>query len=118
MVSDHSANDPQGDASDEQSGGRQKDDEQVAVRRKKLGLLREQGHAFPNDFAPSAQCGDLIARFGEMDGEQVESESGTYKIAGRILSQVELPRRIGWLDLQPPRLACVGKEGSIDTLDV
>jgi lysyl-tRNA synthetase class 2 len=92
MVSDRSSNDAEADASGGQPPAEdaattaQKEDEQVAVRRSKLGLLREQGEAYPNDYQPDSLNADLIARFGEMEGEQVEAESGTYRIAGRIVS--------------------------------
>lgn len=92
MVSDRSSNDAEADApqvqalAEDAAVSAQKDDEQVAVRRGKLGLLRAQGQAYPNDYEPDSLGADLIARFGEMEGEQVEAESGTYKIAGRIVS--------------------------------
>ena len=92
MVSDRSSNDAEADAPDGQppvedaAAAAQKEDEQVAVRRSKLGLLRERGQAYPNDYEPDSLNADLIARFGEMEGEQIEAESGTYRIAGRIVS--------------------------------
>jgi len=92
MTSDRSPKEPGNETSgdpgavDDPVAVAQKEDEQVGVRRAKLGLLREKGQAYPNDFEPDTLAGDLIARFGELDGEQVESESATYKIAGRIVS--------------------------------
>jgi lysyl-tRNA synthetase class 2 len=63
-----------------------KEEEQVAVRRAKLHELREQGNAFPNDFRPTARCGELATQFAEHDGEQVEAASGSYRIGGRVVS--------------------------------
>jgi lysyl-tRNA synthetase, class II len=63
-----------------------KDDEQVVVRRAKLARLRESGRAFPNDFRRDAACGELLARFGALDGEAVERESGVYRLGGRLIA--------------------------------
>ena len=60
--------------------------EQVAVRRAKLDGLRTRGQAFPNDFRRNAQCGDLVARFGDLDAAAVEAESDSYALAGRVLA--------------------------------
>jgi len=63
-----------------------KDDEQVAVRRGKLARLRESGGAFPNDFRRDATCAELIGRFEALEGDAVERESGTYRLAGRLVA--------------------------------
>jgi lysyl-tRNA synthetase class 2 len=70
---------------DGKGGERQPDeDEQVAVRRAKLGRLREAGLAFPNDFSPDATCGELLARFGALDAEALEKNEARHSPAGRI----------------------------------
>ena len=63
-----------------------KEEEQVVVRRAKLARLREEGRPFPNDFRRNASCGEITARFGSLDGEAIERESGTYRLAGRLVA--------------------------------
>jgi lysyl-tRNA synthetase class 2 len=63
-----------------------RESEQVRVRRAKLAELREAGCAFPNDFKPDAACADLVARFGDLPGEEVEASSGTYRLGGRVVA--------------------------------
>jgi lysyl-tRNA synthetase class 2 len=63
-----------------------KEDEQVVVRRAKLARLRAAGRAFPNDFRRTASCGELLERFGALDGEAVEAESEAYRLAGRLVA--------------------------------
>ena len=67
-------------------GSGQQDDEQVRVRREKLAELRKGGPAFPNDFKRDALCGDLVAQFGDQDGEAVEAGTGRYCLAGRVIA--------------------------------
>jgi lysyl-tRNA synthetase class 2 len=63
-----------------------KEDEQVGVRRAKLARFREAGQAFPNDFRRSASCRELVERFEQLDGDAVEAESDTYRLAGRLVA--------------------------------
>jgi len=63
-----------------------KEDEQVTVRRGKLAQLRESGRAFPNDFRRTASCGELIERYGALDGDTVERQSETYRLGGRVVA--------------------------------
>jgi lysyl-tRNA synthetase class 2 len=61
----------------------------IAERREKLGALRAQGVAFPNDFRPDTFAGDLEARYadaGRWDTAALESEPPV-RIAGRILAK-------------------------------
>jgi lysyl-tRNA synthetase class 2 len=60
--------------------------QQIAVRRGKLAALREQGNPFPNDFRPDSALADLASRFKGADAETVEAESGTYRVAGRLMA--------------------------------
>lgn len=63
-----------------------RESEQVRVRRAKLAELREVGCAFPNDFKPDAACSALVARFGDLPGEEVEAVSATYRLGGRVVA--------------------------------
>jgi lysyl-tRNA synthetase class 2 len=63
-----------------------KEEEQVRVRRAKLAALRASGRAFPNDFRRDARCKELVERFGPLDGQAVERESGSYRVAGRVVA--------------------------------
>ena len=63
-----------------------RESEQVRVRRAKLAELRTAGPAFPNDFKPDASCGDLVRRFGDLSGEDIEATTGEYRLGGRILA--------------------------------
>ncbi|MCD6078299.1 MAG: lysU, partial [Ramlibacter sp.] len=62
----------------------------IAERREKLKALREAhrqgaGPAFPNDFKPADHAQGLHAAHGEKTAEQLESEGGTARIAGRMM---------------------------------
>src|SRR4051812_19592670 len=57
----------------------------IAERREKLRALREQGVAFPNDFAPDAFAGDLQREFDGQDAAAIEAAGRRVKIAGRML---------------------------------
>ncbi|MFP6609745.1 MAG: lysine--tRNA ligase [Deltaproteobacteria bacterium] len=50
----------------------------------KLGELREQ--VYPNDFTPDTTTAGLIADLGQLDGDELESRSGTYRLAGRVMA--------------------------------
>lgn len=50
----------------------------------KLGELREQ--VYPNDFTPDTTTAGLIAELGQLDGDELESRSGTYRLAGRVMA--------------------------------
>jgi lysyl-tRNA synthetase class 2 len=57
----------------------------IAERRGKLGRLREQGNAFPNDFRRKELAADLHAAHGARTKEQLEADKPTATIAGRML---------------------------------
>jgi len=57
----------------------------IAERREKLRALREQGVAFPNDFAPDAFAGDLQREFDGQDAVAIEAAARRVKVAGRML---------------------------------
>ena len=62
----------------------------VTERREKLKALREaqkqgRGIAFPNDFKPNAHADALIAAHRDKPAEQLASEGGTARIAGRMM---------------------------------
>ncbi|WP_347259545.1 lysine--tRNA ligase [Rudaea sp.] len=59
----------------------------IAERREKLRALRAQGIAFPNDFAPDAFAGDLLAEFEGRTAEEVEAAARRVKVSGRMMSR-------------------------------
>ena len=59
----------------------------IAQRREKLGQIRQQGVAFPNDFRRNVVAGELHAHYGEMDGAELETRNVRAKVAGRLMSR-------------------------------
>jgi lysyl-tRNA synthetase class 2 len=57
----------------------------IAERRAKLGRLREQGKAFPNDFRRNALAGDLHATFDTHSNESLEAQPVRVRVAGRMM---------------------------------
>ncbi len=57
----------------------------IAQRREKLGLIREQGVAFPNDFRRNVITGELHAEYGEKTKEELESMAVRVSVAGRMM---------------------------------
>ncbi len=57
----------------------------IAERRAKLGVLRERGAAYPNDFRRDALAGQLQHAFGERDGEWLEAHPTRVTVGGRLL---------------------------------
>ncbi|MBF6618362.1 MAG: lysine--tRNA ligase [Candidimonas sp.] len=57
----------------------------IAERRGKLGKLRAEGVAYPNDFRPDAQAADLHASYGEQDKEALAELATPVKVAGRMM---------------------------------
>ncbi len=64
----------------------ERENEQILVRRGKLRELRETGNAYPNDFRPDSTTGELVAGFGDLDGDAVAEQSGSYRLAGRLVA--------------------------------
>lgn len=59
----------------------------IAERRAKLASIRENGVAFPNDFRRNVVAGELHAKYGEMEKEQVDGEGLRVSVAGRMMGQ-------------------------------
>ncbi|MDQ3796854.1 MAG: lysine--tRNA ligase [Pseudomonadota bacterium] len=59
----------------------------IAQRRQKLAMLRAQGNTFPNDFRRNALAADLHARYGCVDGEQLEAKHVRVRVAGRMVAK-------------------------------
>ncbi|MDH5444717.1 MAG: lysine--tRNA ligase [Gammaproteobacteria bacterium] len=57
----------------------------IAQRREKLGAIREQGVAFPNDFRRNVMAGELHAEYGEKSKEQLEEINIRVSVAGRMM---------------------------------
>jgi lysyl-tRNA synthetase class 2 len=57
----------------------------VAERRAKLGALRAQGQAYPNDFRRDALAGDLHARFDALPAEELDARAPPAAVAGRMM---------------------------------
>ncbi|MGW8340549.1 lysine--tRNA ligase [Xanthomonas axonopodis pv. khayae] len=62
----------------------------IAERRAKLGALRGQGIAYPNDFVREHFAGDLQAEFADADTwtpEALEASGRTVRMAGRLMAK-------------------------------
>src|SRR5262249_44234645 len=57
----------------------------IAERRAKLAALREQGHAFPNDFRRNALAAELHAAHGAKSNESLEPLAIDVAVAGRLM---------------------------------
>jgi lysyl-tRNA synthetase class 2 len=63
-----------------------RDDNQIiAERRAKLARLRQLGPAFPNDFVRTHHAGDLHAKYGALDRDQIAAAHVEVKLAGRMM---------------------------------
>ena len=64
------------------------DNSLIRQRRKKAADIKEMGvPLFPNTFQPRDKIGDIIAQYGRLDGNQLESrEDNKLIIAGRIMA--------------------------------
>ena len=58
----------------------------IALRRAKLGALRELGLPFPNDFRRNVIAGELHAEYGEKDNAVLEATPVRVRVAGRMMS--------------------------------
>ncbi len=60
---------------------------QIALRKEKLAQIKQQGHAYPNDFKPNIGAACLQVRYGDRDKAELEAidHKVSYKIAGRIM---------------------------------
>jgi len=59
--------------------------EQIAVRREKLERLREAGEAYPNTWRPDTTSAAILARYENVETEQLEAESVSVRVAGRMM---------------------------------
>ncbi|MFQ5476992.1 MAG: lysine--tRNA ligase [Candidatus Binatia bacterium] len=90
---------------DSVNGGRRaaaapdRDDQQVSVRRAKLGALRESGSAFPNDFRRDSTCAQLRKAYGDVAGEELANSSPTFRLAGRVTA-IRSFGKAGFLNLR------------------
>ncbi len=57
----------------------------IAERREKLAGIRQQGIAFPNDFARKDYAGELHAAHGEVTKEDLETAPVDVQLAGRMM---------------------------------
>lgn len=65
----------------------QDENEQIAQRKAKLKHLREEGHAYPNDFTRNALAGFLLQEYNHFDHDALENKDIQVKVAGRIMSR-------------------------------
>ena len=63
------------------------ENEQIALRRRKLEELRQTGVAFPNDFRRNIMAGELHAEYGEQDAGEIETRNIRCKLAGRLMTR-------------------------------
>jgi lysyl-tRNA synthetase class 2 len=61
------------------------DNQLIAERREKLAALRAQGVAFPNDFKPSHQAGELHRQYEGRSGPELEAQPVSVRFAGRMM---------------------------------
>jgi len=59
----------------------------IAQRREKLGELREQGNAFPNDFRRNVMNAELNAEYAETSAEDLKENPRRVQIAGRMMTK-------------------------------
>ena len=74
----------------------------IAERREKLGTLRGQGIAFPNDFKIDSFAGDLQKEFLDKDvqtAEVIEAAARRVKVAGRIVLK-RVQGKVSFVQLQ------------------
>ena len=61
------------------------DNRLIAERRGKLARLRTEGVAYPNDFQPDSQAGELHQAYGDKEKEDLEQIGKQVKVAGRMM---------------------------------
>ncbi|MDH5393202.1 MAG: lysine--tRNA ligase [Gammaproteobacteria bacterium] len=59
----------------------------ILQRREKLGALREEGIAFPNDFRRDVMAEELHLQYGGKEKEELESLNQRVAIAGRLMAK-------------------------------
>ena len=63
------------------------DNEVIRQRRAQLEELRAAGNAYPNDFRRNILASELHNRYGEKEREELEAETATFSLAGRLMSR-------------------------------
>lgn len=63
------------------------DNEQIAIRRRKLDEWRAQDAAYPNDFRRDALAEQLKQRYAALDAEALDEASVRVRVAGRLMSR-------------------------------
>ncbi len=71
----------------------------ITERRDKLDALREAGQAFPNDFRKDTTSGELHARFGDNDAEELAQLDQQFAVAGRMMAK-RVMGKIAFVSLQ------------------
>jgi lysyl-tRNA synthetase class 2 len=71
--------------SEQQQSTELEENKLVAERRAKLGQLREQGNAFPNDFRRTAFSGDLQADYQDVAKDALEAAAEVFSVCGRLI---------------------------------
>jgi len=71
----------------------------IAERRSKLGVLREQGQAYPNDFRKDTTSGELHTRYDDCDQEQLAAVEEQFSLAGRMMAK-RVMGKIAFVKLQ------------------
>ncbi len=70
-------------------------DRLIAQRRQKLAELRQQGiDPFCNKFKPNHSIAQVIAEYGSLSGEELESLNRSFSLAGRLMLMREFGRAI------------------------
>ncbi|MBA3582097.1 MAG: lysine--tRNA ligase [Gammaproteobacteria bacterium] len=59
----------------------------IALRREKLGKLREQGQAYPNDFRRDALAAKLHTQYNDKTAEELEALKLRVAVAGRMMAK-------------------------------
>lgn len=59
----------------------------IALRREKLGQLRQEGPAFPNDFRRDSLAGSLHSQYGDLSSEELEAKVIRVSLAGRLMTR-------------------------------
>jgi lysyl-tRNA synthetase class 2 len=83
----------------------------IAERRRKLGELREQGNAFPNDFRRNALAEELHQSYGQHEDGHLREEEVHVSVSGRMMAKrvmgkasfVKLQDRTGQIQLRLER---------------
>lgn len=63
------------------------ENEQIAQRRAKLEVMREQGQAYPNDFKRDSLAADLHAAYDQYDQNELETKAIKVNLAGRMMTR-------------------------------